>query len=103
MKATNVITRKQYLDNEVTHLQYYSQFVTDATINTVLQYLSKEQLTEAYHKNPILNSIKLSVWDRMPLYAATYKMKEAGDWLTPAGRVCILKCAAIMIIESNNL
>jgi len=103
MKATNLFTRKQYLDNEVSHDQYYGQFVTDATINTVLRYFSKEQLTEVYKEGPNLNSIKLSIWDNMPLNAATYKMKEAGDWLTQAGKVCILKCVSRIIIESNNL
>lgn len=43
-----LFTRKQYLDNECTHDQYYGQFVTESTINTVLSYFSKEKLTEYY-------------------------------------------------------
>ncbi|SHG04484.1 hypothetical protein [Dysgonomonas macrotermitis] len=100
---TNVITRKQYLNGEATHDEYYSQFVTDATINMLLRFLSKERLTEAYNENPNLYSIKLQVWDDLPLIAYTYKMREAGDWPTPAGKVCILKCAARMIIETKNI
>lgn len=98
-----LFTRKQYLDNECTHDQYYGQFVTESTINTVLSYFSKEKLTEYYASDKNLKNIKLSVWDRMPLYAATYKMKDCGDWLTASGHVCILKRAARMIIEDSNL
>lgn len=98
-----LFTRKQYLDNECTHDQYYGQFVTESTINTVLSYFSKEKLIEYYASDKKLNNIKLSVWDRMPLYAATYKMKDCGDYLTMSGHVCILKRAARMIIEGTNL
>lgn len=98
-----LFTRKQYLDHECTHDQYYGQFVTESTIQTVLSYFSKEKLTEYYASDKNLNNIKLSVWDRMPLYASTYKMKDCGDWLTAAGQVCILKRAARMIIEGINL
>lgn len=98
-----LFTRKQYLDKECTHDQYYVQFVTESTINTVLSYFSKEKLTEYYASDKNLNNIKLSFWDRMPLYAATYKMKDCGDCLTMSGHVCILKCAARIIIESTNL
>ena len=98
-----LFTRKQYLDNECTHDQYYGQFVTKSTINTVLGYFSKEKLTEYYASDKNLNNIKLSVWDRMPLYAATYKMKDCGDYLTMSGHVSILKRAARMIIEDSNL
>lgn len=98
-----LFTRKQYLDNECTHDQYYGQFVTEHTINTVLSYFSKEKLVQAYAENEHLNSIKLAVWDSIPLYAATYKMKACGDYLTKSGHVSILKRAARMIIESTNL
>lgn len=109
--ATNVtakqnqtlFTRKQYLDKECSHDQYYGQFVTQSTIDTVLSYFSKEKLTECYASDKNLNNIKLSVWDRMPLYAATYKMKDCGDYLTMSGHVSILKRAARMIIENANL
>lgn len=98
-----LFTRKQYLNNECTHGQYYGQFVTESTIKTVLSYFSKDELTQCYAEDKHLNNIKFYVWDRMPLYAATYKMKDCGDSLSMSGKVCILKCAAKMIIESTNL
>lgn len=98
-----LFTRKQYLNNECTHGQYYGQFVTESTIKTVLSYFSKDELTQCYVEDKHLNNIKLSVWDRMPLYAATYKMKACGDYLTMSGHVSILKRAARIIIESTNL
>ena len=98
-----LFTRKQYLDNECTHDQYYGQFVTESTIKTVLSYFGKEKLTEAYKQDKNFNNIKLSFWDNMSLRAATYKMKDCGDYLTMSGHVCILKRAARMIIESTNL
>lgn len=98
-----LFTRKQHLDNECTHDQYYGQFVTESTIQTVLRYFNKERLVNAYKEDKYLNNIPLKMWDNTPLYAATYKMKYCGDYLTMSGHVCILKRAAIMIIESTNL
>lgn len=96
-----LFTRKQYLNKECTHFQYYSQFVTESTIQSVLRYFNKERLINAYKEDNNLNNIPLSIWNNMPLYAATYKMKDCGDSLSMSGKVCILKCAAKMIIEES--
>lgn len=96
-----LFTHKQCMDNEITHEQYYRQFVTDETIRTVLRYYIKERLVKELNADKHLSGIKLDIWDRMPLNAATYKMKDCGDRLTSAGKVCILKQAAKMIIESE--
>jgi hypothetical protein len=101
---TNVITtieftRAQRLANECTHEQYYNQFVNDVIINRVKQYIGKDNIIAALATDKGLNSIPLAKWDGVAnnLYNVSAKMKEAGDYLTLAGGVCIAKAAARII------
>ena len=99
-------TRHQYLNSECTHSDYYDQFVTPAIKGIVLSRYSKRQLTDALAQDKHLNSIPLASWDGLgaSLKATPTglgeKMKEAGDYLTLAGIVCVLKAAAISIVNN---
>lgn len=76
-----MITRKQYLNNEYTYEAYYSQFVTEAHRNEVQHYTK---------------DTPLKVWDDTYLAPLKVSMKNVGDTLTMAGKVCILKQAMKM-------
>lgn len=101
-------TRKQVLNNECTHREYYGQFVTNGMKSTVLRYFTKDQLTQALQEDEHLNSIPLKKWDMIGStflsggYYLSDKFKEVGDWVTQSCLVCIAKESARQIIESEN-
>lgn len=95
-------TRKQYLNNDCTHREYYSQFVTDGYKNAIKSFIGLENLMQSKDKN--LNDIPLNKWDNAPLTTGVnQKMLELGDYLTLAGKVCIAKEAARQIISENAI
>ena len=73
-----MITRKQYLNKEFTHREYYEQFVTEHTKALVSNLSSNEEL---------------SAWDGLPLLSRTTGdlLRSCGDFPTKAGAVCIYK------------
>jgi lysophospholipid acyltransferase (LPLAT)-like uncharacterized protein len=96
-------TRQQYLNKECTHSQYYSQFVNKGVIQRV-QRFSEKDLMEG--KNQDFNNIPLQWWDKVMIpvpFEIVQKMKELGDYPTPAGVVCILKEAAKQIVDQYQM
>lgn len=94
--------RKEYLKNsgEENHRFYYSQFVTPEIKGVVKCTIGLKKLLKS--TDPHLNDIPIKLWDNMYLPNVNAKMKELGDYLTLAGKVCILKEAARQIIEENK-
>lgn len=97
-------TRIDLLNGECTHREYYAQFVTENIKKSVANRLPKEKLVKAILKDPNLNSIPLAVWDGIGVTVNNSNIntlhREAGDWTTKVGLVCIVKEAARQIIES---
>jgi hypothetical protein len=87
-----MFTRKDYLNNTCSHSEYYRQFITDNTIKIVKQYLFKEIKKS---KDKHFNDIPLKIWDTIPLCCKS--LTPCGDYLTLAGKVCILKEAGRII------
>ena len=98
-----MITRKQYLDQEVTHREYYAQFVTNGIKSIVSSYIGKDKIRGSHDEH--LNDIPLSLWDgvareiRMTPSNLNKKLKKAGDYCTLAGLVCIAKEAAKQLVN----
>lgn len=86
-------TRKQYLNKECTHSEYYQQFVTDYTKRLVSNSLGIERLKNAWNNgDEHFNSIPLGTWDNLTVFFRCDKqLREHGDYATLAGKVCILK------------
>lgn len=99
-EGETMFTRKQYMNHECSHREYYAQFVTEGTRQVVLQSIGRERLEGS--TDPHLNDIPLRRWDHTPLWLPQGSMKERGDWLSPAGKVCILKEAARQILETEE-
>lgn len=96
-----MFTRKQYLNGECTHEQYYEQFVTAQIKDLVLRMFGREELSMAFQRDPHLNNLPLRKWDALAPYVNCREaMKPCGDFPTLAGQVCILKTAARMAIRS---
>lgn len=101
--APKLKTRAQYMAGEITHREYYAQFVTPEVKAEILHRFPIERLLKtADQKN--LNSIPLHSWDQ-----AAYSLRDvdallraAGDGPTLAGKVCILKEAAKQLIEETR-
>lgn len=82
------------------HRKYYAQFVNQNTINTVVRFIGKIKLLSSEDEH--LNDIPLKRWDDCPLILAR-SLKDAGDYLTAAIKICILKEAARQWIEANKV
>lgn len=101
-----IYTRDQYLndsrtDGTAAHRRYFGQFVTPATIQTVIRSLGHDRLMAS--SDPHLNDIPLSWWDRMtPALPGSAGFKKAGDYYTLANGVCLAKEAARQYIEKQK-
>lgn len=111
-----IITRKHYLNNEVTHRKYFAQFVNKAVKQEVLDYIGKDALLNS--KDEHLNDIPLKKWDALAGYSffngklivKPYDIKpinldlikQANETASCATLVCIYKEAAKQIIENNK-
>ena len=99
-------TRKQYMNKEVSHFDYYSQFVTEATKTFILNDLTVDQIKEALNSgDEHLNDIKIPFnnmgrggswwWDHAPINSKL--VRETGGSLSPSTYTCVAKaCAKIL-------
>lgn len=103
-----MMTRQEYLsfaaDREAAqaaHRRYYGQFVNQRTIDYVVRAIGSDALLAS--TDPHFNDIPLSKWDnlvpRLPLAAS---LRDAGDYMTLCGGVCIAKEAARQYVESKR-
>lgn len=94
-----MIKREQYLAGEVTHAEYYSQFVNDWQCDAVVRVIGLKKLVRNADD---LSKIPISDWDRVPLGAfAANGLAKATDGNSIAGACCINKQAAQEVL--NNL
>ncbi len=90
-------TRRQYLNHECSHREYYAQFVTNATKRRVFDAFGGCEIASC--ASEVFTEIPLDRWDRVTR-GMIYSLKNlllAGDQPTPAGLVCIAKEAAAQI------
>ena len=74
-------TRKQFVQGQCTHHQYYSQFVTSSHLTRV--------------RNIGIDA-PLNYWDALGPAAPRAEFKKYGDSYTSSGQVCIWKTAKRM-------
>ena len=95
-----MFTRKQYMNKECTHRQYYGQFVTPATKAHVLRGIGLAALKKS--TDPHFNDIALTNWDNLvPHCPGSSGFTKAGDYYTLGGGVCLLKEAALQILDDQ--
>lgn len=90
-------TRKQYLNKELTHKEYYTQFVNNTLIQRVINHIGIDAIKKSTCPN--FNDIPLHLWDtlgRLP-YQSRILIKQAGDNETMSFMVCTYKAAATLI------
>jgi hypothetical protein len=93
-------SRKQYLNGDCSYRGYYSQFVDDNVKQMVKDRVGIERLKKSTDKN--FNDLKLVIWDNVGLpWNISNQLKERGDFMTAADRVCIVKEAARQLLEDE--
>ncbi len=93
-----MFTRKQYLNKECSHREYYAQFVDAYVIDRVQFIIGKDKILNS--ADEAFNDIPLAYWDSIRLYHhVSSAVKRAGDTMSLAGQVCIAKEAAKQIRE----
>jgi hypothetical protein len=106
--AKNMFTRQDYMTQKVTHRQYYAQFVTPQIKDWVEKRFGAEKLKKSYDWDVNLNNIPLFYWDPLATQRiiSNIEFREmlrlAGDGMSLAGAVCILKEAARQIAEQKG-
>lgn len=97
MTAATIFTRRDYLAasrEQGSYHRYYSQFVTEHTVRVVVDVIGGERILAS--TDPHFNDIPLINWDVLPAVYDKDKLKLAGDYITLAGKVSIMKTAARM-------
>ena len=104
------MTRKEYLeqykgkDTHAVFREYYGQFVQPWMRDYLINRLGVDMLQKAYNADPHLNTIALRFWDNVPCPVQVHKhLKEMGDFITLASKVCIFKEAARMVVEEAEI
>lgn len=100
-------TRKQYMNKECTYREYYAQYVTPAIKRTVARTFGVDHLAKALKEDEHLNTISLPRWDRLAptIYGHIADMnyrKGEGRSRSLMEGVCVLKEAAIQLVEENE-
>ena len=116
-----MITRKQYLNKEFTHPEYYAQFVNEQVKRAVLYKWTKDELKESFEKDEYFNTkiTPIEAWDllggfkfsrttgEMLLRPTTSQpierklLDEAGEGYSSSTAVCVYKEAARQILEEK--
>lgn len=86
------------------HRAYYAQFVTRAMRERVVKAFGINRLAAEYRRDENLNGFGLGAWDALAssTLASDKILRDCGDFPTDAGRVCMLKEAAIQVIEAHD-
>ena len=97
-------TRKQYIAKEITHKEFYGQFVTESVKKAVLCKISKTRLLAS--TDPHLNDIPLSEWDNLypvmfQITAREVARANESSGVSLSDMVCVAKAAARQIIEEG--
>jgi len=71
-----MITRKEYMDKEYTHEEYYGQFVNDAIIKIVGDSIGVDRIKASTDKH--LNDIPLKEWDNLVPAMHSYARNTRG-------------------------
>ena len=99
-------TRKQYMSGECSHREFYAQFVSDQTIQSVINTFGEKRIKESTDEH--FNDIPLKSWDNMYIPMPLDKIEAATGRTTKwpsrgyslSDKVCIAKEAAKQIKET---
>lgn len=93
-----MFSRKDYINGNCSHGEYYSQFVTEEIKMLVTSQFGKKRIKEALKEGEHLTKIPLQEWDYLAGFISP-DMRKQGDYLTLSGAVSILKEAARQVAK----
>jgi len=96
------MTRKDYMNHQVTHRQYYASVAQLAGIDYSASYLLPRIKVALASGDEHLNTIPLAVWDIAAIqsqHVLTRSLREHGDSFSLGGGVCAHKEAARLAAE----
>ena len=91
-------TRKQYLNKECTHSEYYSQLVSANTLITVGASIGSSRIINS--EDSSFKDIPLKEWDQLHVGISRELLESMGESMTLSCKVCICKEAARQIKEA---
>lgn len=103
LKGGSMKTRSDYIAGNVSHREYYGQFVDRELKQGLVQDLGIEKILAS--KSEAFNDIPLAIWDCLPCMRSvtmTEKLVACGDFPTLAGLCCIAKEGARQLREENK-
>lgn len=100
-------TRKQYLNDECTHEQYFAQFITEWLIRIVESSIWLDRILQ-WNDQAIWGNIELKRWGancfpQSVINDIWVKMRALWDYPTEAWLVCISKACARIIKSKNTI
>lgn len=113
-----MFTYKDHIDGKCSHHEYYAQLVDGSNAKQVVRsHFTVEELKEMFAKDEHLNWMpsnkylprtdilagrSLGTWDCLGERLWGVDWEKCGDYSTLSGKVCVLKCAARLIIEEEG-
>ena len=94
-------TRQQLLDAECTHQQYYEQFLSLVSVQTVIENIGADRILKSTHPHFSGSDIDLSEWEQIGSWLPA-NFQAAGDTRTISGDVCLAKAAANLYRRQFN-
>jgi hypothetical protein len=94
-------TRQQLLDAECTHQQYYEQFLSPLSVQTVIENIGADRILKSTHPYFSDSGIDLSEWELIGSWLPA-NFRAVGDWRTISGDVCLAKAAANLYRRQFN-
>lgn len=94
-----MFTHQQFIDNECTNSEYYSQFINTNIKKLIIGWIGTKRIIESI--DPNFNDIPLLKWDL--LYEVIYftidveKIRRYGDYFSLGFSTCVAKEAAKQI------
>ena len=98
-----MFTRKQYMNKEISHHDYYLQFADESTRQWIRSVIGLDRLNKSTDKH--LNDIHLSIWDGYSISMAPdvrLKISEANNGgVSLSDAVCIAKACARQMVAAK--
>ena len=95
-----MFTAEDYIARKCTHREYFGQYVNENVRGGVLAVMGETRLMSAWREETTFNTIPLYKWDALGIAFNFLKpMRERHDMPTLENKVCILKEAALQIVE----
>ena len=95
LKEKGLQSRADYMNDLISHDDFYAQFVSSSTIENVKRFIGIDNIKASTCEH--FNDIPLKNWDRLPKICSKELLDLCGETYTMATHVCIMKNAARQI------